>query len=583
MRNATFIQGVSNKRFVICTGLLSLWFDSTLLTTIFSRYEEAAKLIPLGLNYPVLFGFVIFVGLWIMIAFATKYFQKFVQWCEKKSYKKAKSDINNKILSKINLEFNKKSVFRATLVIVIFWTPWIILSYPSIIPYDTMNQIYQFQSSPPTYYTTTGVFVDSKFIDHHPVFLSLVYGSVMWIGDAIGSQNVAVFIFCLAQTLLLAAILGICVCYLSELNVPLIIRRIALFCISLFGVLPIITMQLLKDSTFSVFYVAFFLLFLMTIRSKGLSLKNIKFLVLFTLAALLCCLTRKTGFYIIVISLIIAVFLLKKYKIRLLSCLFACLITISVIMPCLVYPAIGGVERGTSQEFFGMFYQQITAVANKCDDLSDEEKQNVNAVFDLEKAKTKFKKTITDPVKSTANKNVGLTEQLNFMKSWVSIGIRHPDVYFSATMCINSPMLSPGLPITFYKENGNDFYSAAKKAGAEDIFHVNVEKPETLKSLYESFCDKYIAFVSCPYNVLSVILLHRGVWTSWYIAAAICMLVMFKKKEWTAFIPAILLLLTFIIGPVAAPRYSYPSLFCGVLTLGLLTSAFCKNKNQKRC
>lgn len=581
MQKASFIQGVSNKRFVICSGLLSLWFASTLLTTIYTRYEEAARLIFSELIYSVLFSVVTFLGLWILVIFAIKYLQRFVFWCEKKQRVKAGGGNDHKILSKLDLEFNKKSVLRATLVIIIFWSPWIILSYPSVIPYDTMNQIYQFQNSPPTYYTTTGVFVDSKFIDHHPVFLSLVYGSIIWIGDLIGSQNLSVFIFCLGQTLLLAFILGSCICYLSILRAPATIRRIALFFVSLFGVLPIISMQLLKDSTFSIFYVAFFMMFLMIIKSNGFSLKSTKFLILFILATAMCCLTRKTGLYIIVISLIIAIFLLKKYRVRVLTCLLTCLFTVGVVMPYLVYPAIGGVEKGTSQEFFGMFYQQITAVAKTCDDLSDEEKQNVNAVFDLEKSKTKFKKTITDPVKNTARQNIGLTEHLNLMKSWFFIGLRHPDIYFTAAMRVNSPMLSPGLPITFYKENGSEFFAVAKRAGAEEIFNVDVVKPDVIKSLYESFCDAYNAFVSCPYNVLSVILLHRGVWSSWYVASAICALVMFKKKEWIAFIPAILLLLTFVIGPVAAPRYSYPALMCGVLTLGLTVSAFCSGTRDK--
>ena len=168
---------------MVCSGALSLWFAATVLITLFNRYEQVAAKIPFAPIGDVFFCIIVFAFIWAIVVLIIKYFQRFIFWCEKKSRQKPRNNALCQLIAKIDLEFNRKSVLVAALVIVIFWTPWIVLSYPTVVAYDTMNQIYQFQTSAPTYYSTTQVFVDAEYIDHHPVFLSLVYGSVLWVGD----------------------------------------------------------------------------------------------------------------------------------------------------------------------------------------------------------------------------------------------------------------------------------------------------------------------------------------------------------------------------------------------------------------
>ena len=120
----------------------------------------------------------------------------------------------------LNFAFGMKHVLVLAGVIFVCWLPVLILMYPCSINPDTTEQLFEFQTSAPTYYPWGNEYVDAEFVDHHPVFDTLLYGSITLLGDAIGSYNHAFFLYILLQSALGALGLAASCCYASRLAAP---------------------------------------------------------------------------------------------------------------------------------------------------------------------------------------------------------------------------------------------------------------------------------------------------------------------------------------------------------------------------
>ena len=75
--------------------------------------------------------------------------------------------------------FTRKSILVCTCVILICWLPYIVLQFPCAMFRDTYDQLYQFQTHAPTLYVFLGEYTNAEFVDHHPVFDSLLFGSFL--------------------------------------------------------------------------------------------------------------------------------------------------------------------------------------------------------------------------------------------------------------------------------------------------------------------------------------------------------------------------------------------------------------------
>ena len=102
--------------------------------------------------------------------------------------------------------------------------------------------------APPTFYTTLGTTVEQSYVDHHPVFRTLIFGFFLALGDALGSQNAGLFIYSLFQCALTAFALGVSCCYLEHLGVPKVFRFVSVLFIALFPPIPQWATCMIKDA-----------------------------------------------------------------------------------------------------------------------------------------------------------------------------------------------------------------------------------------------------------------------------------------------------------------------------------------------
>ena len=477
----------------------------------------------------------------------------------------------------IALRFNRADVLKAALVMFVLWLPIIIIMYPTGLTADTFNQLYQYQTSAPMIYPTTGEMVNAEFIDHHPVFDTLLYGFFWSVGATLGSQNAGIFALGVLQCVILALELGTLTCYLERLEVPYAFRLVTLVFFAWFPFFGHYAVTVLKDTTYLTVFVPWMLMWMETARTRGKTLSNMRFLVVFMLLGGACIITKKMGVFVLVACLIVLAARIRPYRGRILVASATTLVVFCLALPAVVYPAIGGVAPGGKQEVLGPAIQHVTALACEDEDaLSDDEKAICNRVFDLERAMDLFSAFRTDGAKSTYLSSATSDDIMQFLQVWVAQGLKHPATYLVSTFETSGMLYVPFMKITYY--SGDSMWSRAEVyRETNPEFNVDVGQPDELVEL-----NDYLEFESLESKMsdlpLISLIFTEGFYGGWIPFIAIVAVLFARRRTssrnadapyyLTALAPIAFTVLFLLVSPVASPRYILPMMFTTPLLLG---------------
>lgn len=145
--------------------------------------------------------------------------------------------------------------------------------------------------------------------------------------------------------------------------------------------------------------------------------------------------------YIILLSLL--ALLLGRYRTLfkiIASALAAILpIVVNVLIPQSVFPVLH-VKSDTSQAALTMPIQLVARAAHDHhDDVTAQEKQEIESylIFDWDEIAQNYMPYMSNPVTGTSLRSED-SSALEFLKAWVTIGLRHPMSYFNGFMCLES-------------------------------------------------------------------------------------------------------------------------------------------------
>jgi hypothetical protein len=476
--------------------------------------------------------------------------------------------------SRFTFAFDTKHIAFWALVIFICWLPVLIMKYPCTLNGDTINQLYQFQTTAPTYYTTMREFVPGEFVDHHPVLDTLLYGSFLALGDALGSQNAGMFLLVILQSAVLAAVLSAACCYGARLNAPHPLQIASLMFFALWPLFPNYSAAVLKDTAFLAPWVLFFLCWLEIGRTRGTVLGSPKFVTLLILAAVLCTLTKKLGLYVVAPSLLIlliVVLIRRQGRSRLLGASAAFITPVlicALIIPTFVYPALGGVSPGGKQESLGFAFQQTIAVMrDNPSSVTQQEYDAVNAVLDVEAAKQAFSGRITDSVKAKYRTSATDQQLKDFLGAWVSLGCKNPGLYLATTATTTYHFFVPSAYLAYYDTPGQgvtkDYYWAYDSQrdftkmfeSFHNGYHLSLHRPARLIELNRQYDAVYDAVKSVP--VVSL-LFTQGLYGGWLPLLCFAAALYNRKRAAGAFVPIAFTALFMFLSPVDATRYVLP-------------------------
>ncbi len=327
----------------------------------------------------------------------------------------------------------KKKLVR-TAILLVFWLPYAIALYPGVLTFDTSFQLCQFFGS-----EMPGIFPGPSgydFTNHHPLFVTLLFGFVVYVGELLtGSYNVACFLLSVLLAMFTAFSASCVLDLLDRLAVKRSVRVGTLLFFALFPVFPFFALTPCKDSLFTPLFILFSICIFDLSLSSGDKLRSKRCIGAFVLLSILMILSKKTGLYIFLLIVLILLVLKGKNKIRLVSSAVCVVVVSSVLFPAVLFPVLN-VYPGSKIEMMGPLYQQ-TARYVSCypDDLSEAERHAVDEVLGFDGLRDRYNFTIVDTVIHDYDKvdvDPSLDQILDYLSAYVSMGLKHPGVYFES-------------------------------------------------------------------------------------------------------------------------------------------------------
>jgi hypothetical protein len=478
----------------------------------------------------------------------------------------------NRRLSILVPRFNVHDIVLFAAIMLAFWGVWMVALYPGSMNIDTVSQIkqsyigqYDVYIVPwiPTHSTT-----DAWFSDHHPFFDTLVFGAFVHAFDWTGSWNVGVYAFVLVQCCLTTAAFSAAVAYLrrADAPLPLCLGVFLFFCLMPFY--PIYGMTMLKDSLYSFIFVVYFLFLAEIVRTRGVVFEGWRrpgrarrLLAWFIVVGVLLALTKKTGVYSVLVAAVIGAIVYRRCWKAFAAQALASGAVIWLLFPFVVFP-LAHVVPGQLQEAVGFMFQQTARyVVDHSDEVTNDERQAIDAVLGFDDLAARYEYNDADPVKFWYRYDTVTTGDLaNYLRVWAVEGARHPETYAEATLSICAPYLNASGVLGVHGQTGDIDETVA------DL----VYQPAELDGLREPLLAFYRTVVNAPGLA---IFFRVGPYATWIPLLLLCYGA--RNRSGLPFLSvALLVALGFcLICPIFHSRYALPLIYTAPVALGLLFSS----------
>ena len=460
----------------------------------------------------------------------------------------------------ISFQLGDLHLHRHCILILVFWFPIILFNLPGSAPWDTYAMLIVWSG-------------DIPWVAHHPIFPTVITGTLMDIGNTLGNVNIgALLLLCLNFVVIFsAAIFTIKLCYKLWPN-----HIFSYLVASFYAVLPIFpfyVQTLYKDSlNFGVTTLLTIVLIELFLNPQWLLKKKNFFLFYVLLTAVGLC--RHTGIYLIVIlGLIITIYLfVNAYPQK------KCVIVVFIAALFSIF-AFNGVwtyqkeiKPGSKGEMLSIPFQQTARYMKYYpNEVSQEEYKSIDKLLDASKLGEVYLPYLSDPVKGTMKTNDPAVLK-EYFKAWFSMFLKHPGVYFSATM--------NGIYGYFYLDNNNKYFGNELLSYISQFDHNNGRYP--IKYFFDyKYKDSLLKFYNEQFIKLPIVGLfyNCGIYT-WLMFFLFFILV--KEKQYgklIIFIPSMLTLCFCVVSPVnGGVRYMLPIISSTPLLVGWTMFSLIHNK-----
>ena len=446
-----------------------------------------------------------------------------------------------------NLKLKPSTVFLICFVIVsvIDLTLLFLGFYPGNLSPDSITQVTQI--------------LTGTYKNHHPFYHTIVIGALIKLGQMIfGNINAGIACYHIFQIFAVSAVFSFAIVTLYQKKAPLwvIISAFLLYAVHPINILYSFTMW--KDVLFGAAALLFITSFARIFFKIGN--KNILNYILVFLGGFGFCLWRSNGLYAFILTAILLLIIFyKQYKV-----LTVGFIVIAICSYILIGPVLrsANISPPDTIEHLSVPAQQIArVVADDCR-LSDKEYETLSKVIAVEDIPSKYKDYISDPIKNLVRASNGndyiAQNKKEFLKLWISLGIKYPKQYIIAWVDLTKG----------YYYSGHYYWMCSYDVKKNDIGVVRTVESETVRQSMAEYAEN---FIDPNKNPILNIFVSVGL-MFWIMTGAA--VVAISKKNWRAafvFIPIILVVLSLLIAtPVYSEfRYVY-SLFVSLPMVGLL-------------
>ncbi len=318
---------------------------------------------------------------------------------------------------KLTMDWSPRSIITLWCLVTAFWIPYFVAYFPGVYWYDTSWQLME-------YYDPS-----VPFTDHHPFMMTYLYVGFAHIGKALFNNAIyGLYLLVLVQSLLSTLAIACTVCYTGKYNTPWECRFFIAAFLTLFPIIPMMSMSLAKDTFNTPFFVFFSIAFCELWRTQGEILKSVSFNVFFILDVLAVSLTKKTGMYIIVLALLLlACFVVKHWSCKIATIVLGSVpyLVVGIIVPTFILPALH-IAPGESNEILAVPMQQVANVVHDHkDDLSAAEIDKIQQTYhmDIDQLQGAYCWYKADPIKG---QELSSKDVHALITTWMKQLVKHP-------------------------------------------------------------------------------------------------------------------------------------------------------------
>lgn len=473
--------------------------------------------------------------------------------------------------SKLSPSFTAKSICAFSLLMALFWLPWYIANFPGGTYWDTYYQMFQVypENHPIAVIPWADIYdktlTGAWLVDHHPIFTTLVYGAFGWVSDQLtGNWMAGVALFCIFQGLAHNFMFTSAVAYMRKIGCPASLNFISYWFFALMPFISTWALCMVKDSFFGLFYVPYFMFIAEIVRTRGKTMHRPRNVILFAICALMLCLTKKTGIFVVVTTCIIGIIAIarkaakrkpkSKARKNFMSAIKAlvtqgvlCLLVIAVAFPLLLFPALN-IQAGGLQETLGPLFQQTARyIVDYEDDVTIKERNAISKVLDYSRAQDEYEFDFEDSVKYLYKLDATQEELGAYFQTYIAHGLRHPDAYFAAIASLAGFYVAPTAFINIR------MVTVDTKMGDDNRYML--WNPDELDPLRNGLDEAYTAIAEIPVLDLPLLIVTYALWLP-----ALLAFVAWRNrlKSLILFVPPLVLLAFCIIAPVYDARYVIP-------------------------
>jgi len=433
----------------------------------------------------------------------------------------------------------KGSLLILWAVLFLSWLPCFLAYYPGIFSYDARYQLIQFFNS-------------NEISRLHPVLHTWFLGLCLKLGSLFGGANAQLATHSILQMAVVSFSCALTVWYMGKREAHYGLRAAALAFYALNPLNAIFVLLPTKDVLFSVFWNLFTIMLLSIIANPKRFFSSVFRQALFVLSILLFCLCKNATVYAFAVSAICFLFIFKKhFKNMLVLCSTALVCYFFISGP--LYTALG-VKEGNARENFSVPLQQIANAALHHErELSREDREAIGEILDYPMIRDHYNPRIADPVKNSFREENFRKDPQKYISLWGKLFLKHPARYADAFASLNLGYWYPDAltPDPFHQRS----YIETDIRGVAGLFQPSREPvfPFLLK-FYEAFAGgrfiQKLPLVSLPFSI------GMPVWVL-IIGLMSCFAKRLNQLA-VIFLPALILWLGHLAGPVANFRYMYP-------------------------
>lgn len=443
--------------------------------------------------------------------------------------------------------FEKHVVLGVMLVVFLCRLPYLISFFPCSMSWDGGAQISNFYGR-------------EIFTNHHPPFVSFFYGAIAWYSQKWGCANLGMFLIPLTQTTLSAfAVAQVCV-ILKKMKSPYWMRWGILVYYAAFTVWCIFDVTVIKDSLYVPFALLFGVQIVYCLFFKEEFFAKKRNIVLLVLYAIMMTQIRNNGIFVLLFTLPFVFFVIPNRRKICMAVAVVVMLGITALLDNFVYPAMGVISLEDKVDTYCILFQQTAKYAKEHpEDVTDEERVVLDAVFDYDELSSNYEPHLADWVKNCLREQEGSETnptgshfaalKKDYLKVWFAQFLRHPLTYIDAFFECSYGYYYP--EVGTYKE-GLGFYEEERYMFTPSMSDAKqIEQLAPARFLLEQ--------LSKLEHVPGIGMLYRCGFYAWCVIFAFVYLIIRKKYvSLIVTIPAIVNLLVCMISPVnTCIRYAF--------------------------